>query len=75
MIAQYVPRHMVHPGLELALAGERVPGLQHPVKHGLNHIFSRLPAALLIWYRKSIQGPVVPLKQQGHLIQVPGFDF
>jgi hypothetical protein len=74
MIAQYVPRHMIHPGLELALAGEGVPGFQHPVKHGLNHIFSGFPLPAHI-KKETIQGPVVSLKQQGHLIQVPGFDF
>jgi hypothetical protein len=74
MIAQHIPRNMVHPGPELPIARKSMARFQHAIKHRLYHIFTYLPLPGHM-KKEPIQGPMVPVKQQRHFIQIPGFHF
>ena len=59
-------------GGKIQAAGEGMAIFKHLVKNLLHKVFTALPVISHV-KQETIQLAIVPLKEQAHLIQVPGF--
>jgi hypothetical protein len=69
----HVAGQVVHPGPEFSFSPVSMPVFEHAVEYILNQVLTQFPLTGHM-VQEAHQRPVMPFKQEAHLIQVAIFD-